>query len=34
VIKRHQDQRVDLEVDDAGVNRDVDLPADLERPKG
>lgn len=34
VIKHHQDERVDLEVDDAGVNRDVDTPADLERPKG
>jgi CTP:molybdopterin cytidylyltransferase MocA len=34
VIKRHQDERVDLEVDDAGVNRDVDTPADLERQKG
>jgi CTP:molybdopterin cytidylyltransferase MocA len=34
VIKHHQDERVDLEVDDAGVNRDVDIPADLERPNG
>jgi molybdenum cofactor cytidylyltransferase len=34
VIKHHQDQRVDLEVEDPGVNRDVDTPADLERPKG
>lgn len=34
VIKHHQDERVDLEVDDAGVNRDVDIPADLERPRG
>jgi molybdenum cofactor cytidylyltransferase len=34
VIKHHQDERVDLEVDDPGVNRDVDTPADLERPKG
>ena len=34
VIKRHHDERVDLEVDDAGVNRDVDTPADLERQKG
>jgi molybdenum cofactor cytidylyltransferase len=34
VIKHHQDERVDLEVEDAGVNRDVDTPADLERPKG
>src|SRR5687768_1327855 len=33
VIKQHQDQRVDLEVEDPGVNRDVDTPADLERPK-
>lgn len=34
VIKLHQDERVDLEVEDAGVNRDVDIPADLERPTG
>ena len=34
VIKHHQDERVDLDVDDAGVNRDVDIPADLERPTG
>lgn len=34
VIKHHQDERIDLEVDDAGVNRDVDTPADLERSKG
>jgi molybdenum cofactor cytidylyltransferase len=34
VIKRHQDERVDLEVDDPGVNRDVDTPADLEPHKG
>jgi molybdenum cofactor cytidylyltransferase len=33
VIKHHQDERVDLEVEDGGVNRDVDTPADLERPK-
>jgi molybdenum cofactor cytidylyltransferase len=33
VIHHHQDQRVDLEVEDAGVNRDVDVPADLERPQ-
>jgi molybdenum cofactor cytidylyltransferase len=33
VIKHHQDERVDLDVEDAGVNRDVDTPADLERPK-
>lgn len=32
VIHRHQDERVDLEVDDAGVVRDVDTRADLERP--
>ena len=32
VIKRHQDMRVDLDVDDAGVVRDVDIPADLGRP--
>ena len=31
VIKRHQDERVDLEVEDAGVVRDVDTPADLAR---
>ncbi|HZP96848.1 MAG TPA: nucleotidyltransferase family protein [Candidatus Limnocylindria bacterium] len=29
VIKRHVDMRVDLDVDDAGVVRDVDTPADL-----
>jgi molybdenum cofactor cytidylyltransferase len=34
VIKHHQDERVDLEVEDAGVIRDVDTPADLERPRG
>ena len=34
VIKHHQDERVDVDVEDAGVNRDVDTPADLERPKG
>ena len=34
VIHHHQDERVDLEVEDAGVNRDVDTPADLERPRG
>ncbi|HEV8670822.1 MAG TPA: nucleotidyltransferase family protein [Candidatus Limnocylindria bacterium] len=34
VIKHHQDQRVDLDVDDAGVIRDVDTPADLERSSG
>ena len=34
VIHHHQDERVDLDVDDAGVNRDVDTRADLERPKG
>lgn len=33
VIHHHQDDRVDLDVDDAGVVRDVDTPADLERPK-
>lgn len=32
VIKRHGDLRVDLDVDDAGVLRDVDEPADLEPP--
>ncbi len=31
VIKKHLDMRVDLEVDDPGVVRDVDTPADLER---
>lgn len=31
VIHHHQDERVDLDVDDAGVVRDVDTPADLER---
>ena len=34
VIKHHRDERVDLDVDDAGVVRDVDTPADLERPSG
>jgi molybdenum cofactor cytidylyltransferase len=34
VIHHHQDERVDLEVEDAGVNRDVDTRADLEHPKG
>jgi len=37
VIKRHADLRVDLEVDDPGINRDVDIPADLvdgPRPGG
>jgi molybdenum cofactor cytidylyltransferase len=34
VTHLHQDERVDLEVDDAGVNRDVDIPADLEHPRG
>ncbi len=29
VIKRHADMRVDLDVDDPGVLRDVDVPADL-----
>ena len=29
VIKKHADKRVDLEVDDPGINRDVDTPADL-----
>jgi len=32
VIKRHQNAPVDLDVKDAGVVRDVDTPADLERP--
>lgn len=34
VIKHHQDERIDLDVEDAGVGRDVDTPADLERPTG
>jgi molybdenum cofactor cytidylyltransferase len=34
VIHHHQEERVDLEVEDAGVNRDVDTPADLERASG
>ncbi len=37
VIKRHTDLRVDLDVDDPGVVRDVDVPADLvdgPRPGG
>ena len=29
VIKRHPDQRIDLEVDDPGITRDVDRPEDL-----
>ncbi|HEV8230688.1 MAG TPA: nucleotidyltransferase family protein [Candidatus Limnocylindria bacterium] len=33
VIKRHPDLRVDLDVSDAGIVRDVDTPADLERSK-
>ena len=34
VIKRHLDMRVDLDVDDPGVLRDVDVPADLaEQPR-
>jgi molybdenum cofactor cytidylyltransferase len=32
VIRRHQGEPVDLDVNDAGVVRDVDTPADLERP--
>ena len=33
VIKKHLEMRVDLDVDDPGVLRDVDVPADLaERP--
>jgi molybdenum cofactor cytidylyltransferase len=31
VIHHHQDDRVDLDVDDPGVVRDVDTPADLAR---
>jgi len=33
VIHHHQDERVDLDVDDPGVGRDVDTPADLQRAK-
>jgi molybdenum cofactor cytidylyltransferase len=29
VIKKHLDERTDLEVDDPGINRDVDRPLDL-----
>jgi molybdenum cofactor cytidylyltransferase len=31
VIKKHLDERSDLEVDDPGINRDVDRPEDLDR---
>ena len=31
VIHHHQNERVDLDVDDPGVVRDVDTPADLQR---
>ena len=31
VLKRHPDRRVDVDVDDAGIVRDVDTPEDLER---
>ena len=31
VIKKHLDLRFDVEVDDAGVLRDVDVPDDLAR---
>ncbi|HEY6957583.1 MAG TPA: NTP transferase domain-containing protein, partial [Candidatus Limnocylindria bacterium] len=34
VIKKHLDERFDLEVDDAGVLRDVDVPDDLARQPG
>nr|MDP9283314.1 NTP transferase domain-containing protein [Chloroflexota bacterium] len=34
VIHHHQDDRVDLDVDDAGVVRDVDTKADLEPSRG
>jgi len=34
VIHHHQDERVDLDVEDAGVGRDVDTRADLERSSG
>lgn len=30
VIKRHLDQRIDLDVDDPGIVKDVDTPADLD----
>jgi molybdenum cofactor cytidylyltransferase len=29
ILKRHQDIRTDIDVDDRGVVRDVDRPADL-----
>ncbi len=32
VIRKHLDERVDLDVDDPGVLRDVDVPADLAQP--
>jgi CTP:molybdopterin cytidylyltransferase MocA len=31
VIKRHLDERTDVDVDDAGIVKDVDTPADLTR---
>jgi molybdenum cofactor cytidylyltransferase len=31
VIKNHLDERIDLDVDDPGINRDVDRPEDLAR---
>jgi molybdenum cofactor cytidylyltransferase len=34
VIHHHQDDRVDVDVDDAGVVRDVDTKADLEPSRG
>jgi len=30
ILKRHQDIRIDIDVDDRGVVRDIDRPADLE----
>jgi molybdenum cofactor cytidylyltransferase len=32
VIRRHQDLRLDLDLDDPGVVRDVDRPEDLKTP--
>jgi len=31
VIKKHLEQRTDVDVDDAGINRDIDRPEDLPR---
>ncbi len=30
ILKRHPDERVDVDVEDRGVVRDVDRPADLD----